>query len=254
MQIDINGFKTDVSTNGVGTPSTTGLIHNYSSCCKASAGKQDFCKECGKEVPKEEVLKGVELVKGEPAIFSQEEIKSLKGTAEAGSVLKIDGSIPANQLSNYEPLKSYWLSPKKDKSNKKRYGMILAGLARSPAPAENYALVGKVILRDNEYWGAIYEQGGKVRFTTFLYVDDQRTNKIDYVEAEQVEGEKMRQLFASIPPAQPEAYENQYAERLVEAVEARLEGRVIEIMPEAVSVGNEMEDLERALLVAKVGV
>jgi non-homologous end joining protein Ku len=249
MEIDLNGFRTDVSLNSVGYASTRGIIHNYSECCGAEAGKQDYCKKCGMPVPKDGLKKGVEMSKGEVAYFTPDEIKSLK--VRDADTLKIDGVVALSNLERFEPISNYWLAPKK--KSEARYSMLLSGLSKTEGSAEDYALIGKGVIRGSEYVCAIYEHRGTLRLTTLLFATDQRENRAKAEQASPEIAGKMFQLIKAMPQADLVAYADGYAARLMGAVEARLAGKEVELVAAPINVGSEMDELERALAVAKVG-
>jgi non-homologous end joining protein Ku len=96
---------------------TSGL-HQFSICCKEAVGNKNYCKGCGKEVNKEEILKGID----KNTILNETQQEALK-TALEGGLMEVLGIKDINETTTYDILpfviKSQLVLPSISKGYKK---------------------------------------------------------------------------------------------------------------------------------------
>ncbi|HYD03900.1 MAG TPA: Ku protein [Alphaproteobacteria bacterium] len=119
-----------------------------------------WCDECTEEVAQEDIVKGVEVSKGEYVVLDDEELKAIR--PEKSSRIEVIEFIGSNQI---EPIyfdSHYFAGPEKPKD--KTYFLFKEALSQTAKIA-----IGKFVMREKEYLCAIESYKNGILVTTLNY-------------------------------------------------------------------------------------
>ncbi|RLI79641.1 Ku protein, partial [Archaeoglobales archaeon] len=184
------------------------------------------CEKCGKEVPKNELVKGYEVSKNEYVILTDEDFEKIP--------LKTVRSIEIKQF--FDPTELgiiyysnfYYVSP--DKGGEKAYYLL-----KEAMKATNSMAIGKIGMRGREHLVSLKAFDGGLLLAQLHYIDEIR-NPAEIpgwgirVEISEEELELAKQLIMAMrKPLKLETYRDEYKEALMELIEAKLAGKEITI-------------------------
>lgn len=241
-------FKVKTKVFKAGRETKTG-IHQYSPCCHQPVGYKLYCKGCGKEIEdKKEIMKGIEIIKGEPMLFAGEEIKALK--VKGSEEIVIDRFVPDYEIANnYADSinQTYKIIPAE--KNEKKFAVLLRGMEKNKVVA-----VGKVAMRegrDNVVF--IKPYGDTLLMATVFYEEEVTKNSELYAmyslpEVSETELELGCELISNLTEGGNEwsmtIYHNKYMDNLIEAIEMKEKG--IEIPTIKVEEEQDLTELLKA--------
>lgn len=87
------------TTNFSNSRYASSSLHQFSSCCKEAVGNKNYCKGCGKEVSKEQILKGID----KDTLLSKEQQDALKNALEGG-LMEVLGIKDIEETTTYDIL------------------------------------------------------------------------------------------------------------------------------------------------------
>jgi DNA end-binding protein Ku len=197
----------------------------------------------GKIVPKEDMIKGFEYAKDKCVTFSVEEIKGLE--ADRTNIIDIVEFIPANSVDLVAVEKSYYLGP--DKGADKGY-LLLSQIMDS----EKVIAVGRWSTRGKDELVLVRSYRGGLILHQMYYANEVRSfdevfagvAKIALSEKETNLGVKLIEQL-SVDAFDPSKYADEYAQRVIEAAQAKVAGGEIKMLPASTTVP--MSDLFAAL-------
>ena len=215
--------------------------------CGGRIKQQQICPTCNEVVERSALVKGYEFAKDQYVQFTEEELKGLEG--EASRMIDIAEFVP---LADVDPIffeKTYYLGP--DKGGEKAYRL----LADAMTGAGRVALA-KFVMRGKENLVLIRAAQQGLMLHTMYFADEIR----DFGEVDK--GEDARLKPGELELAQrlvnelsaesfkPDKYSDEYRTRVLEAVEAKVEGKeVTSLAPQAqrTQVIDLMEALKQSL-------
>lgn len=180
------------------------------------------------EVERDKLLKGYEHTKNQYVTFTADEIKAAEG--EKSNVMEIAEFVPLSTVDLLGVEKSYYLGP--DKGGDKGYGLLAAKLAKMGMVAvATWSRNGKeqLILVRPYNGGLVLHQmyyANEIRDFEEIVED---VAKVNVSAAEDALSEKLIEALAN-PTFIPEKYEDGYHGRLTKLVEAKVEGRAVEVV------------------------
>ena len=189
------------------------------------------CRHCNVDVENEEIVKGYEYEKGRFVRFDPEELDAI--AAEASREIKIVDFV---NLSEIDPIffqKTYYLGPGDTGAN--AYGLLLAALAETGKIG-----IAKVTIRNKSSLAAIRIVDGCLAMETIFYPDEVRPaanvpnlhTTRGPVNERELEMAKMLIDQLSVP-FDPGKYKDDYRERVMDLVRAKIAGRdIVEPAPE----------------------
>lgn len=206
------------------------------------------CEKCGKEVPKNELVKGYEVSKNEYVILTDEDFEKIP--------LKTVRSIEIKQF--FDPTELgiiyysnfYYVSP--DKGGEKAYYLL-----KEAMKATNSMAIGKIGMRGREHLVSLKAFDGGLLLAQLHYIDEIR-NPAEIpgwgirVEMSEEELELAKQLIMAMrKPLKLETYRDEYKEALMELIEAKLAGKEITISEEVTAAKSLMDALKASLEAVK---
>ena len=199
------------------------LLHTK---CGSRIKQQRFCPVCKEVVERGELVKGYEVEKNQYVRLTDEELKALEG--EASEAIEIFEFVP---LAKVDPIyfeKSYYLGP--DKGGEKAYRL----LADSMVEAGKVALA-KFVLRGRENLVIVRPaQKGLVMHTMYFLNEVRNFDEIgkgESVKITSAEAKLATRLIDDLSNEafEPEKYEDEYAQRVLDLVRKKAEGEEITV-------------------------
>lgn len=178
-----------------------------------------ICKEDGKEIPYEDIVKGYEYQKGEYVVISEEDFKQVNPKR----VKTIDIQEFTNE-DEVDPIyfeKPYYLEP--DKGAAKAYNLLCEALTQSKKVG-----IAKFIFRNKEHLGLIKPLKNVLILFQLRFATEVRAMKdldIPETESNKKEVEMAIKLIEQLSsPFQPENYKDTYTEELLEIIDQKVKG------------------------------
>jgi DNA end-binding protein Ku len=192
--------------------------------CGNRIRQQRVCPVCNEVVEREGLVKGYEFAKDQYVRVTDEELKALEG--EASEAIEISEFVP---LAKVDPLyfeRSYYLGP--DKGGEKAYRLL----------ADTMTQVGKValakfVLRGKENLVIVRSaQNGLLMHTMYFANEVRSFDEIPKGESAKITGAETNLAVRLIDELsneefQPEKYEDEYGQRVLNLVSKKAEGKEI---------------------------
>jgi DNA end-binding protein Ku len=209
--------------------------------------------QSGEEVPYEDLVKGYELTKDRYVVIKPEELEAI--APEKTRSIDIEDFVELDQIDPVYYDHPYWLAP--DKGAAKAYGLLLEAMKESGKVA-----IARVVLRNKEHLVAVRPAGDALMMETMVFHDEvvSAENIDELVAATEAkttakEVKMAQQLIESLTTDfEPEKYQDEYREKVLELIERKAAGEEIAIQPEAAApakVPDLMAALEASLAAVK---
>jgi DNA end-binding protein Ku len=185
---------------------------------------QQICPVDNEIVERSDIVKGYEFAKDQYVRFTPEELKAVEG--EASRMIDIAEFVP---LAKVDPIyfeNTYYLGP--DKGGEKAYRLLADAMKDTKRVA-----VAQFVMRGKENLVLIRELNGGLLLHTMYFADEVRDfSEIDKgqdVKIKSGEVDLAHKLIDELakPEFKPEQYKDEYRDRLLKAVEEKVEGKEI---------------------------
>jgi DNA end-binding protein Ku len=199
--------------------------------CGGRIRQQQICPTCNEVVERSSLVKGYEFAKDQYVQFTEDELKALEG--EASRMIDIAEFVPLAQVDPIYFEKTYYLGP--DKGGEKAYRLLSDAMKSAGRVA-----LAKFVMRGKENVVLIRASQEGLMMHTMYFADEIRDfGEVDKGEdakikpgemelAQRLVNELSSEAFA------PEKYADEYKTRVIEAVEAKVEGKeVTSLAPQA---------------------
>ena len=220
VSVPVEVYSTGESSVGV----SFNMVHKD---CGTKLKQKYVCPKHEVEVDREHTSKGYEFAKGQYVIFSPDEIKALD--QKATNSIDIDQFVPLSAVDRLYLEKAYYLGP--GKGGEKAYKLLAKALDQTGrAGLGQYAARGK---------------------QNMVYADELRSPKevpLGEGEVKPAELALAKQFIeqAATDEFKPEAYHDTVRERILEAIQQKVDGQEITAEPEP-EKGTKILDLMEAL-------
>jgi len=189
-----------------------------------------WCPKCKKEVPWNQVKRGVKISKEKWVIIEKKELDKIK--LPTSKTIDIEGFIDVSQIDPIFFQKSYYVVP--DETGVKPYSLFVEALRLS-----NKAAIGRVVLRNKEYLVALrpYKKGLVMHVLYYLgeVRDIEKLEELkNLVVVSKEELELAKALISKLTESEfdPSKFKDRYAEALKKLVKAKLEGKELKMEKE----------------------
>ena len=181
----------------------------------------------GRVVAKDEMIKGYEFSKGQYVLFTPEELKALD--AKATNSIDISEFVPLDQVDRLYLDKAYYLGP--DKGGERAYRLLGEALRQT-----GRAALGQYAARGQQHLVLVRPIDGILVMEQLHYADELRPASevpIDEGEVKEQELELAKQLIdqTATDSFKPEAYRDNVRNRVLEAIQRKVEGEEITSEP-----------------------
>ena len=204
------------------------------------------CSQCEQEVAWNDIVKGYEYEEGQFVSFEKEELEAL--AAESSREIRI---IDFVDLADIDPIyfqKTYYLSP--EETGKHAYKLLVKALESTKKIG-----VAHVTIRQKNTLAAVRVIDGVLALVTMYYFEEildksQVPNLPDNEKVDRRELDMAKMLIDQLTGNfEPEKYKDEYKERLLEAIEDKIEGKEVKATPEekAPNVLDLMDALQASL-------
>jgi DNA end-binding protein Ku len=213
-------------------------LHEYHKDDMGAGGRKRYCKSCNKELGEADVIKGLEVTKGQVVTFSKEELESLP----LSSAKTID--VVFAEAKEINPLMldtNYHIVPQDIGS--KAFNLFMEGLKKTKKVA-----VGKVAIKQRENLCVIRPVNGGLDLTTMFWSDElKEVPQVPKAEVTPTELELMQVVITkNTKPFNHADYSDKYNDALLEMAQAKLSGKTITVAVQQQPQQN-LEDALRAL-------
>jgi len=200
------------------------LLH---AACGNRIRQQRFCPICDKVVERDDLVRGYEYAKDQYVRVTDDELKALEG--EASEAIEISEFVPLAKVDPVYFEKSYYLGP--DKGGEKAYRLL----------ADTMTQVGKValakfVLRGKENLVIVRSAQNGLMMHTMYFADEVRSfDEIPKGESAKIStgesGLAVRLIEElSNEEFEPQKYEDEYAQRVLNLVNKKAEGQEITLV------------------------
>lgn len=205
-----------------------------------------ICKKNKEEVPKEQIVKGLEFEEGYYIVLDENDFK--KADPEKSRAIKILEFFPENEIDPSYYIKPYYLEPLYEAG--KAFALFREALKKTRKIA-----FGQFVLRSKEFLAVIHPKDNLLVLNELRYSDEVLpAKKLNFQEKAEYSSEEVEMAKQLIDKMEshffPEKYKDNYAEKLREIIKQKSEGKIpaekIEEMP-LVETQDIMEKLKESL-------
>jgi DNA end-binding protein Ku len=211
--------------------------------CGTRIRQQRVCPACNEVLEREQLIRGYEYVKDQYVQITDEELKALEG--EASEAIEISEFVPLAKVDPVYFERSYYLGP--DKGGEKAYRLL----------ADTMTQVGKValakfVMRGKENLVIVRSARKGLLMHTMYFADEVRNfDEIPRGESAKITGAETGLAVRLIDELsneefEPEKYQDEYSERVLNLVNKKAEGKEI-TLAQPVARRGQVIDLMAAL-------
>ena len=188
------------------------------------------CPHCDTEVAWEEISRGYEYEKGKFVLFEKDELEALHG--ETNKEIQIVDFVDLSEIDPIYFQKTYYLSPADTGMN--AYQLLMEALRQTGKIG-----IAKVAIRTKTTLAAIRIIDRCIAMETIYYPDEIRSvsqvpNLPEKTEVQEKELEMAKMLIDHLTtPFEPEKYQDEYRNRLIELIDKKVAGEEIKVAPVA---------------------
>ena len=189
-------------------------------------GYEKICKEEGKPVPDDEIVRAYEFAKGEYVYVSDEDLEAVEG--ETYRTIDLEDFVPYDEIDPIYFEKTYYLGPAD--GAERVYALLLRAMEDS-----GLCGLGKYVMRDKQHLGCLRVRDGVIALERMYFADEIRPTdeiKVDKVSVGKREREMAAELIERFTGSfDPEKYEDDYRKRLLKVIDAKRKGKEVHVEP-----------------------
>ncbi|WP_052476480.1 non-homologous end joining protein Ku [Cohnella kolymensis] len=209
------------------------------------------CPKCEEEVGWSDIVKGYEYEPGHYVTFDKEELEAL--ASESSREIRILDFVDLKEIDPIYFQKTYFLAPAETGS--RAYKLLIKALETT-----NKIGIANVTIRSKSSIAAIRVVDGVLSMVTMFYAEEIRKkeqipNLPEDMDVDERELEMAQMLISQLDSKfEPEKYDDEYKERLNEAIQNKIQGKQVKFAPEEkpTNVIDLMEALRASLGQTKV--
>ncbi|HEX7121578.1 MAG TPA: Ku protein [Gemmatimonadaceae bacterium] len=195
--------------------------------CSTRLKQQYVCPKDGEIVSRENTVKGYEFAKDQYVVFTPEELKALE--EKATNSIDIAEFVPLAEVDREYLEKVYYLGP--DKGGDRAYRLLCKALEET-----GRAALGQYAVRGQQHLVLLRPRGGVLVMEQLHYADELRpTSEVPVTDGDvkPTELALAKQLIeqASNDKFEPEKYRDTVRERVLEAIQRKVDGQEISAEP-----------------------
>ena len=186
---------------------------------------QRVAKSDGEPVDYDDIVKGYEYARDQYVVFSKDELDAMRPASSRA--IEIEQFVPLEQIDPIFFDRTYYLAP--EAAGAKAYGLLARAMSEQGTVA-----VCRITMRDTEHLAVIRLRDGLLVLETMHWPDEVRPFSLEDVDLHELPEPKERevamaeQLIAGLTEDfDPSRFTDSYRERVLEAVQAKVEGQQI---------------------------
>jgi DNA end-binding protein Ku len=195
-------------------------------------GYEKVCKEEGKPVPDDEIVKAYEFEKGEYVYVTDEDFAAAEG--ERSRTIEVEDFVPYEEIDPIYFEHSFLLGPAD--GGEKVYALFVRAMEQS-----GLAAIGRYVMRDKQHLGCLRIRDGVLTLERMHFHDEIRPVKElkpSKVSVGKQELEMARQLIDRFTGSfKPEKYEDTYRKALLKVIRDKRKGKEIHVPPKVEEEG-----------------
>ncbi len=196
------------------------LLHKT---CGSRLKQQYICPQDGELVSREDMAKGYEFSKGQFVMFTPEELKALE--EKATNSIDIGEFVPLAAVDRIYLDRVYYLGP--DKGGERAYRLLAEALRRT-----GRAALGQYAARGQQYLALVRPMDGVLVMEQLHYATELKPASevpLEEGDVKEAELELAKQLIeqSATDEFRPEQYRDQVRSRVLEAIQAKVDGQEI---------------------------
>jgi DNA end-binding protein Ku len=200
-------------------------LHQIHKECNTRVKQPLFCPTCNRMVDRSEIIKGYEYETGQYVLVEGDEIKKI--TPASGSIMEIITFLNENEVDPIYFDSSFLAMP--EAHAEKPYQLLIKALEDTKKVG-----VAKVTMHQREYTVFIRVRNNGLTLHTMYYANEisnvEGYGKTYDVKLKPEEVKLADQLIKSLSaPFRPEAYKDEFQERLNELIDSKLKGKAVAI-------------------------
>lgn len=196
--------------------------------CGSRVKYQYYCPTCDEEVSRSDLIKGYEFAKGQYVLFTKEELESM--ALKPSHSIEITEFVPLEQVDPIHFDRTYYLGP--DSGGDKPYRLLSEAMQET-----GMAALAKYAARGKDYLVLVRPFGSDgLAMQQLRYHDEIRAfSEVELGEAEVDDSEldlakKLVEQISS-DEFEPQKYEDQVKNRMLEAIQQKVEGQELTLAP-----------------------
>jgi len=214
------------------------LLHRKDS---SPIGYEKVCKQEGKQVPDDEIVKAYEIKKGEFVELDDEDFEAAR--AEGYHTFDISDFVEVDEIDPIYFERSYYLVPQD--GGEKVYSLLVRAMEDA-----GLAAVGTFVMREREHVGCLRIRDGVIVLERMYFADEIRPTDELKPRRSRVSKEELEMATALIDrftgSFDPSKYSDTYTEKLLDLIKRKQKGETVRVeQPEAAE--EETPDLMAAL-------
>lgn len=207
------------------------------------------CADCqGREVKQEDIVKGYEYAQGKYVIFEESDFEKIKTKKDKN--ITIERFVKLNEVDPLYFDRPYYVNPT---GAEKAFGVLLTAMQQ-----EKKAAIAKTVLGTKETLILIRCQDGQMLLNTLYFAEEVTANPAKDIKQKgsQEELKMAKAIIDSMTaPFNPEEYQDEYRQRVQQAIEQKIAGKQIVSPKEdnTTTIVNLMDALTKSLQLTKKG-
>lgn len=215
-------------------------LHEYHAADMGAGGRKKYCKKCNAEITDADIVKGVEVTKGQVVTFNKDELASLPLSTTKN--IEIDRFVEAGEIDPLLMDTDYYMSPRDGSDN--AFNLFTEGMKKLKKVA-----VGKVAIAQRENLCVIHPVNGKMVMSTMFWNEEMKQPpQLPKTEITDVQLDLITQVIGKFSkPFNHADYSDQYLTALRSMAQKKMNGEVIAVTAEQQPQQN-LEDALKALV------
>lgn len=223
---------------------------SFNQLCKETKQRvhyKKYCANCEKELKPSDIVKGYQYEKDKYVIMTNEELDALK--SEKDKTIHILQFCNLHDINDIYYEKNYYAIP--ESGSEKAYELL-----RNAMDAEQKVAIAKTVLGTKETLMALCPTKEYILMKTLFYHDEiaELPKSFQHPEVKKSEATIAKQLIhAMSEPFQPEQYHDEYQERLMAAIQEKIQGHAISApsQQETSGITDLMDALKQSVAIQK---
>ena len=201
-------------------------FHRIHDKCGSRIKQQNHCPVCDRTVQSEELQRGYEVSKGAYVIVDDEDFETLPVPSK--HTITVDRFVDSTDIAPVYYDTTYYLMP--EEAGRKPYKLLLKALEEKGMSA-----LAKIALRNKESLCLLMLNGEQILMETLFFPDEIRQPEDLKLGNVKVDDKELKMALSLIDmlsgPFEPEEYQDEYREALMQRIEAKLQGKQITEQP-----------------------